>query len=113
MINWKNHRAALTGAHKVLIKGVKWVIHSATSASASTPDCYVPFVGKIIENVGFNGAINDQPTGLIGLINGSPTARIGLLYDHKAFNGNINPNNIGFNSKVTDSKAFEGEICGS
>lgn len=37
MINWKNHKAAFTGASKYLIKGIISVVHSVTSAAVIPP----------------------------------------------------------------------------
>jgi len=112
MINWKNHKAALTGASQYLIKGIIQIIHSATSASQDTEDCFVGFIGTITDSAGFISSIDDSPVARIGTIDDDPIATIGTLFPTQGFSGIIDPSDIGFIGTVTDSAGFEGEICG-
>ena len=88
MINWKNHRAALTGASKTLIRGVISVVHSVTSQSVIvTPDCVTTFESQI----------NDTPLALVSTIDA------GVI----AIESNIQPT-VSFSSIINIQNNFEG-----
>ena len=111
MINWKDHKAALTGASRYLIKGIIQIVHSATSANLATEDCFEAFVGTIQSSTGYLGTIDPSDTGFISAINDSSTAFIGTVYANKGFSGIIDGSDNGFIGTITGSEGFEGKVC--
>jgi len=113
MINWKNHKAAFTGASNYLIKGVISVVHSVTSASVIvTPDCFESFEGKI----------DDSDTSLAGLIDASDTVVESNIQPFASFISVIDPQNnfqgiidaipLALSGIIDDTPvAVEGPIC--
>lgn len=86
MINWKDHKAALTGASKYLIKGVFRFVHSVTSDSLEPIESVVCFPGVLkdlelngtLKNIEFNGILVDQVFN--GILNAEPNFN-GILKD--------------------------------
>lgn len=112
IINWKTHKAALTGASTTFIRGVLSVVHSvASSVIISSPNCFVPFQGRITDGNGFQGLINDSNVIFVGLIDDSAIGFQGLIFDNSGFNGIIGGDSLGFQGAVTDKIGFEGRLC--
>ena len=113
MINWKSHRAALTGASKYLIKGVISVVHSVTSATVIvTPDCFLPL----------ESSIGSEAQGLLGAIDATEIAESGIILEFNAFQGvidsgitalqgAIDPDGEALNSNIQDSFGIQAALC--